>query len=339
MALSLAGRILGACRGGGWTNASVNHRCDARRNDCLQTQASNGIAREGVLDCFGVTDIGKVRKRNEDQFLIADLARSVAACPVLSSLGEAWDPSAVSRANLLLVADGVGGLAGGERASRLAVEETVEYLHCNRQRLQRHAECGGDQILEDLKSALIWARQCIQAEAAAWPAFYHMGTTLTLAYLEWPTAYLAHVGDSRAYLYRSPELIQITHDQTMAQMLADAGVITAERVDSHPLRNTLGSLLCHDARQLVPRVYHQALAAGDQLLLCTDGLTKKVPPAQIAEILDSTFTAEDACRELIAAANIAGGPDNTTVVLARFGHREAPDGDTPTVEMKLTSVV
>jgi protein phosphatase len=148
-----------------------------------------------------------------------------------------------------------------------------------------------------------------------------MGTTLTLAYLEWPVVYIAHAGDSRAYIYHSPELIQITRDQTFAQLLADAGAIEAERVDSHPLRNVLGSLLCSDTRRLEPRVYKRELAPGDQLLLCTDGLTRKVPAGQIAELLDSSFTAEDACRELIAAANTAGGSDNATVVLARFGHR------------------
>jgi len=334
METSFTLRILSACRGFGWTNATAKRRRCSR--SCTPTE-SDSLIRIGMFDCFGMSDIGRVRERNEDQFLIADLARSVGTCPVMSSLCEAWDPGAVSRANLLIVADGVGGNAGGERASQLATEEIVEYLHCNRHRLERHAECGGDLILEDLKSALIWARQRIQEEAAALPEFCRMGTTLTLAYLQWPTAYLTHVGDSRAYLYRSHELIQITHDQTMAQMLADAGVIASECVDSHPLRNTLGSVLCHDAGQLLPRVYQQGLAAGDQLLLCTDGLTKRVLPAQIAEILDSTFTAEDACRELVAAANIAGGPDNTTVVLARFGHREAPDDDTPTVEMKLPS--
>jgi protein phosphatase len=150
-----------------------------------------------------------------------------------------------------------------------------------------------------------------------------MGTTFTMAYLEWPVVYLAHVGDSRAYLYRSPELLQITNDQTMAQLLADAGAIEAERVGGHPLQNVLACLLCYDTRRLESRGYMRGLAPGDQLLLCTDGLTRIVPGQQIAEILESTFTAEDACRELIAAANSAGGPDNTTVVVARFGHREA----------------
>lgn len=328
MEISFTSRILSACRGFGWKNATAKRRGYPRSR---RPTECDSLIRIGMFDCFGMSDIGRVRERNEDQFLIADLARSVATCPILSSLGETWDPGAVSRANLLIVADGVGGNAGGERASQLATEETLECLHCNRYRLER----GGDQILEELESALIWARQRIQDEATALPEFCRMGTTLTLAYLQWPTAYLAHVGDSRAYLYRSHELIQITHDQTMAQMLADAGVIASECVDSHPLRNTLGSVLCYDARQFLPRVYEQALAAGDQLLLCTDGLTKKVSPTQIAEILDSTFTAEDACRELVAAANVAGGPDNTTVVLARFGHREAPDDDTPTVEMEL----
>lgn len=323
MALSLTRRILSACRGDGWTKADAADRCAAPRNGCLPSQASTSMAPVGMLDCFGMTDIGRVRERNEDQFSIADLTRSVANCQVISSLDDACEGEGIASANLLLVADGVGGNAGGERASRLAAEEAIEYLLCNHKLLDRHAACGGERVLEDLKSALVWAQQSIQLEAEVSPLNSHMGTTLTLAYLQWPAVYLAHVGDSRAYLYRSPDLIQITDDQTVAQLLADAGVIEAERVRSHPLQNVLGSLLCSDIRRLEPRVYMRELAPGDQLLLCTDGLTRRVPAQLIAEILDSTFTAEDACRELIDLANAAGGTDNTTVVLARFGHREA----------------
>jgi len=284
-----------------------------------------------MIDCFGLTDIGRVRERNEDQFLIADMIKPVAIRHTISSHGDDTDVQGILNANLLLVADGVGGNAGGERASRLAVEGIVEYLHNNRQRLFGNEESRGGQICEYLKSALAWAQERIQREAEASPEVARMGTTLTLAYLDWPTAYVAHVGDSRAYIYRRAELLQVTHDQTFAQMLADAGAIEANQVEHHPFRNVLGSLLNCDPRQLTPCVYEKRLAPGDQLLLCTDGLTKHVSAPQIAEILDSTYSAEDACHELIAAANTAGGTDNTTVVLARFGHREAETVEDPAI--------
>ena len=249
MALSLTSKILSACWGKVWTNADADELCDAPGNGGLSMTGSSGIVRAGMFDCFGMTDIGRVRERNEDHFSIADLNRSVDNCRMVSSLDDLCDGEETASANLLLVADGVGGNAGGERASRLAMEEVIEYLHCNRKLLHRHLEkCGGVRVLDDLKSAMVWAQQAIQLDAEASPQNSRMGTTLTLAYLEWPAIYLAHVGDSRAYLYRSPELRQITNDQTMAQLLADAGAIEAERVGGHPWQNVLGSLLCYDAR-------------------------------------------------------------------------------------------
>jgi protein phosphatase len=166
-----------------------------------------------------MTDVGRVRPGNEDQFAIADLSRSAANCLAISSLDERSVGAEATGANLLVVADGVGGNLGGAWASRLAVEGVVEYFLCNRQPCERHAEYSGGQVLDDLTSALYWARECIQHEAEASPQHLRMGTTLTLAYLKWPVAYLAHAGDSRAYLYRTPELIQITRDQTMVQRL------------------------------------------------------------------------------------------------------------------------
>jgi serine/threonine protein phosphatase PrpC len=117
-------------------------------------------------------------------------------------------------------------------------------------------------------------------------------------------------------------------------MLADAGAIEADGIAHHPFRNILGSLLCCEPGQLTPCVYQRRLAPGDQLLLCTDGLTKHVSAPQIAEILNSTYSAEDACGELIDAANAAGGTDNTTVVLARFGHREAETVEDPAISVE-----
>lgn len=166
-------------------------------------------------------------------------------------------------------------------------------------------------------AALAWSQKNIQRAGERSPRHERMGTTLTLAYLVWPTAYLVHVGDSRAYVYRPPQLLQLTHDQTIAQMLADAGAIEADQVKQHCFRNVLGSLLCCDPSQLNPTVHVTQLTTGDQLLLCTDGLTRHVEPSNIAEILASASSAEHACRDLVAAANAAGGRDNTTVVVAR----------------------
>jgi serine/threonine protein phosphatase PrpC len=296
------------------------------------------VAPVGVIDCFGMSDIGKVRERNEDQFLIADLMKSASILHSLSSPGDDTEVQGRSNANLLLVADGVGGNAGGERASRLAMEGVVEYLH-NRRTWLLSVESRDEQICEELKSALAWAQQRIETEAELSPELARMGTTLTLAYLDWPTAYIAHVGDSRAYIFGQQELLQLTHDQTVAQMLADAGAIEADQVERHAFRNMLGSLLCCEPQQLSPCVYQRQLMPGDQLLLCTDGLTKLVSASQIAGILDSTYSAAEACRELIDAANAAGGTDNITAVLARFGHRLVDTVEDPAFGIEARTMV
>ena len=318
MPLSLSSRVLSVFCGGRWSSGAVNHRYDDSNRGGRQTLANRQVARAGMSDCFGLTDIGMLRRRNEDEFLITDLKKPVAIHPASFSLGNAMDLQEMTEANLLVVADGVGGNAGGEWASRLAVEGVAEYLLSHPMPTLHSEESCDVQILAALKSALAWAQQRIQREAETSPERARMGTTLTLAYLAWPTAYIAHAGDSRAYLYHKSELIQATQDQTIAQMLADAGVIDASRVERHPYYNVLGSLLSGNPCQLLPCVYRRLLAPGDQLLLCTDGLTKNVARSQIAEILASTVTAEDACRELIAAANDAGGGDNITVIVARF---------------------
>jgi protein phosphatase len=201
------------------------------------------------------------------------------------------------------------------------MEGVVEYLHGRRPKMFSHDKTHEEQVCEELLLALAWARQRIAAVADESPDLACMGTTLTLAYLQWPTAYIAHCGDSRAYVFGGNELVQITDDQSIAQMLADMGAIDDALVKRHPLRNVLGSLLSRDPKQFLPRVYTRRLVPGDQLLLCTDGLCGHVAPERIAAILQAAYHAPDACRELVAAANDAGGTDNITVVLAHFGHR------------------
>ena len=285
--------------------------------------AVQGATAADMIDCCGRTDVGRVRQRNEDQFLMADLNKLEVSS---------------SAPNLLVVADGVGGYVGGERASRAAVDGVLQFLLNHRNRLSAQAICG-DEIGEELESAVAWAQQIIRNESATSPELARMGTTLTLAYIHWPIVYVAHVGDSRAYIYRRQELFQITRDQSIAQMMADAGMIDEECVAGHRFRNILGSLICSDPRQLLTCIYTRRLIPGDQLLLCTDGLTKHVSAAQIAEILDFSHSAEEACRELIEAANAGGGTDNTTVVLTRFGRYGLQTDEDSTVRMEIPLAV
>jgi protein phosphatase len=296
---------------------TMRQRCSPR--DEKMTQPGVRTSAAGVIDCYGLTDLGRVRERNEDQFLIADMRQPIAILHSIATPESELELQDMLRANLLLVADGVGGHAGGQKASQVAMEAVVEYLHGNPMLWSASEE----DREEELRSALAWAQKRISDETERSPELALMGTTLTLAYLEWPTAYIAHCGDTRAYVYGGGELVQITRDQTIPQMLADLGVLDQRQVERHPLRNVLGSLLSRDVAQFVPCLYSRRLLPGDQLLLCSDGLSKHVTRDRIAQILERADHAADTCRELVVAANDAGGTDNITVVLAQFGHRIA----------------
>jgi len=279
----------------------------------------------GMMDCFGITDQGKVRAKNEDQFLIADLKKSVIIHHTSLSYSDETQLHGMSQAKLLLVADGVGGSAAGDRASSLAVESTVQYLLNAMHWLFQMDGDREDEFMHDLKTAMAFSQRQIQHAAEVAPSQSGMATTLTMAYVAWPAAYFVHIGDTRAYLYRGSDLVQLTHDQTIAQMLADVGAISADQVDHHPFSHVLGSLLGCDPAQLDPCVFKTELQFGDQLLLCTDGLTLHVEHSDISDVLTLAATAESACQRLVELANDGGGRDNITVLLARFAEstREA----------------
>ncbi|MCP4782381.1 MAG: serine/threonine-protein phosphatase [Fuerstiella sp.] len=272
----------------------------------------------GRMDCWGESHAGLVREKNEDQFLIADLKKSVVIHHTSLSYNDETELLGGSQAKLMLVADGVGGNAAGERASSLALKGVMQYLLNAMHWIFRPEDDRETTFMEDLKSALAFTQEKIQHAAEAVPSQQGMGTTITMAYLVWPHVYLVHAGDSRAYLHRNGELVRLTHDQTYAQALADAGVFEPEQIEKSPLNHVLSSLLGCDASQLDAQVYNSALAMNDTLLLCTDGLTRHLSEAQIAEILTARQCAQTSCRQLIDTTNEAGGRDNTTVVVARF---------------------
>lgn len=278
----------------------------------------------GRMDTFGMSDIGLVRNCNEDQFLIADLKKSVIIHQTSLSYDDETHLLGGSQAKLLLVADGVGGGPGGDRASRMAVQGIVQYLLNTMHWLFRLNDGREDAFLEDLKGALVFTQDKLRQHAETKPSEQHMGTTITLAYIVWPQVYLIHVGDSRAYVFRDQEIIHLTHDQTYAQALVDAGIMQEADVRKSPLRHVLSGLLGCNPRSLTPEVSQFKLTLHDKLLLCTDGLTAELTDAQIAAILSGDVSAEEGCSRLINAANDAGGRDNTTVVLAHFTDK-APD--------------
>ena len=278
-----------------------------------------GADKRLTLDSFGLTHPGQKRPHNEDQFLVATMQRSmVVSHTSLPHDDERMVFLGIPRAHVLLVADGMGGKAHGEVASSVAVDSIARYL-CN---ITPFIERGLHRdTVRGLREGLISAFEATDSSVrdAARERSESMGTTLTLAYLLWPRLYVAHAGDSRCYLRRKargqePVFEQLTIDHTVAQNLAAKGIEVDEASEMH---HVLVKALGGTSEKGEADVYRVDLRFGDVLLLCTDGLTKHVPPGEIAATLDEGDSSEACCRELVGRANEAGGTDNITVVVGR----------------------
>jgi len=278
-----------------------------------------------IADCFGLTDRGRVRETNEDQFLVAELSKSLLVAQTSLEAADQTRLFGGPPGRLFLVADGMGGERGGRRASRLVVETLTQWVLETMHWFFRLQEGSEADLVEELKGALAECQHAVETAAAAEPDRGRMGTTLTLAYLLWPRLYVIHVGDSRCYLLRGGQLDRITRDHTVAQRLVDEGMLPADEAEKSRWSHVLYSCISGRPRDVEADVYKCTLEPGDTMLLCTDGLSKYVPDASLVEYLNRVATdgAEAVTRQLVAAANDAGGKDNITAVVAHF----RPAGD------------
>lgn len=269
-----------------------------------------------TVTAFGITDPGKLRKSNEDQFLIAELSKRMQVWQ--TSLPEPKLQVGEDRAHLFLVADGMGGHRAGERASSIAVA-AIEQFTLNTFRWFFASDSPGAQkVLAQFQAALSQADDQIVEEAAGNPELAGMGTTLTMAFQLGAQLCVVHVGDSRVYLYRSGQLHQLTKDHTVVAELVRSGVIQQDQVATHPLRHVITNVVGgpHPGVKVEARAFE--VQAGDRLLLCSDGLTEMVTNEAIASALDAEPEPEAAARKLLAQANDAGGRDNVTILIVRF---------------------
>ncbi len=267
-------------------------------------------------DVFGLTDVGRVRDVNEDQFLIASLSKAMQVHHTSLAVEEQTRLIGPYEGRLLVVADGMGGHAAGERASRIAVDRLTAYVLNTLPWFYRLQHDADEHLLDDLKGGLEAAQRAILAESERVPARRGMGTTLTVAYLVWPRMYVIHVGDSRLYVLRRGRLRRITQDHTVAQKMADQGVLDDPETSrwSHVLWNVVGG----GSEALSPEVHRVDLVPGDTVLLCSDGLTRHVADEDVAAMLGLDEPSESICHRLVDAANAGGGRDNVTVIVARF---------------------
>jgi serine/threonine protein phosphatase PrpC len=271
----------------------------------------------GKMDCHGLSDVGRKRAVNEDQFLIADLSKSMLIHQTSLAHEDHSRLFSGSQGKLFLVADGMGGEAAGEVASALAVETVARYLLNTMPWFFRLEQGQEDDLRGELRATLEECQRSVEAASTA-PGRKRMGTTLTMAYLLWPRLYVVHAGDSRCYLLRGGRLEQVTKDHTVAQRMVEQGALSQQEAEqsrwSHVLYNCVGG----GTHEVHPEVYRAALEPGDVLLLCSDGLTKVVDDERLRTELARHESAEQTCRRLVALANDGGGPDNVTVVVGRF---------------------
>jgi len=265
----------------------------------------------------GLTDPGKVRDKNEDHFLIARLAKSMEIrATSLSHDGHA--PFSEEEGYLLVVADGMGGAAAGERASALAVESIESFVQ-NTLKWFLHLGRREERVLfDELRESLQRADRTLFERAQSNPALYGMGTTLTMAYSVADDLYIVHAGDSRAYLFRDGQLDQITSDHTVVQALVDAGMISAEEARHHQRRHVVTNVLGGPSEGVYAEIHKIEVRDGDVLVFCSDGLVEPVPDDQIARVLAEQPDPQDAARSLLQLALDGGGPDNVTIVVARY---------------------
>lgn len=281
-----------------------------------ETENIIGVS-SAAVELAALSHPGKVRANNEDSFLITRFGRTLQT--VVTNLPDGYVPDQHAVTGYaMIVADGMGGAAAGKVASRTAIKTLVKLAIQTPDWVMRIDEDSAKEILQRAERRFRLLKVALVNRAKADPSLLGMGTTMTLAgTIGWDCA-IAHVGDSRAYLLRKGELHQLTRDQTMAQTLVDAGVIKAEDVAKHPLRHVLTGAIGTEGGKLKAELHHLRLEDGDQLLLCTDGLTEMVTDAEIAEVLRKDGSADNACRALVDRALLAGGNDNVTVVLSRY---------------------
>jgi protein phosphatase len=293
----------------------------------MSPESSSSIATSGLgraagpkpadseLDVFGLTHPGKVRRENQDHFLICQLRRQIHVHSTSLPDPQGLPLESERLAMLAMVADGVGGGPAGEVASRLTVEAVTRYVGESIECYYRADPADDEAFARALIDAALRSHADLRSRGGAESERSRMATTLTLFLGVWPRAYLVQVGDSRYYLLRDDRLIQITRDQTVAEELVTRGVLSRPEAARMPWANVLSSAIGgSDATPVVTRIDQDRSLVH---LICSDGLTKHVSDGRIAERLRSMASARQACEALLEDALEGGGTDNVTVIVGR----------------------
>lgn len=273
----------------------------------------------GKIDCFGMTKKHPRFRRNADRFVIADVRPAMCIHDSSENTPESARLFGGSQGQLLVIADGVGERNSAARGSALAVDTLNQHL-LNACRLPSGA---GDSdydtgLFDEFSKAIHECRSAMQQEVEVADRFDEMGAVLTVIYIDWPSAYVMHVGNNRAYHWRQQHVDQVTNDHTIARRLVDAGQLSMRRANESPLRNIVWNFVGTQTEEVQPQCKEMELHVGDAMVLCSDGMTSVLNDRQISDILSETGSAEETCKAMFDEAETKGLKDDATAVVARF---------------------
>lgn len=290
-----------------------------------------------TVEIHAASHVGRVRKGNEDNYLLLNLARSQFWTSsqddgelVIESQRFEIDGSGI----VMAVSDGMGGALAGEVASTMAVETVSEKLLADVTNNNLVSELPDQELITKLYNATVFANALIHQQGRTDPQYQGMGATFTGIGVTPGAADIIQVGDSRAYLVRSGKIYQVTKDQSLVQQLIDAQQISAAEAETHTLKNVILQALGAQ-NEIYPISARVEPCNNDVFLICSDGLSNKVAAADMQKtIIDNIDELQNACAGLVKMANENGGEDNITVVLAKFMGDALPEPDDQGVKLE-----
>ena len=267
----------------------------------------------------GISRRGKVRETNADRFMVGSIRRVFEIESISEEISIKSESSDSGLGGtIMVVADGIGSSKYGHEAASLAINSIATHFS-QPIKLTRSDVSLEEDIVDQFARMIVASHETLKNAVEQNPEMKGMATTLTLAFVLGNRAWIAHVGDSRAYLVRGGKVMRLTKDQTVAQMLVDKGVLDEAAAETSRLAHILASSVGGSDGTL-PTVlsYRIALEYGDVFLLCTDGLTKHVTEEKMGEVASRSASPGEACDELFHLAFDGGGSDNITVVVGQL---------------------
>lgn len=294
-----------------------------------------------TVEVHATSHIGRVRKGNEDNFLVLDIAGEK------SWTGSQEDNEFIIESQkfeindngvVMAVSDGMGGALAGEVASTMAVETVGTKLLDKDAETELPDEDVDHRLIGRLYEATVFANHLIHEQGRSDPQYQGMGATFTGIGVTPSAADVIQVGDSRAYLLRNDTIYQVTKDQSLVQQLIDAQQISAEEAETHTLKNVILQALGAQ-NEVYPVSARIAPCRNDVFLLCSDGLSNKVTAAEMQQLLiDHIDDLQNACADLVTKANENGGEDNITVIISKFTGDDLPEAGDGTVNLELIDI-